>query len=216
MATVTLNATQFQSWYINAAEWRDNSSNGGVWVWSRVSSNPSNGYRVGRVIFAGAGIGAATVNSATLRVKVKTPYYSGYPAVNTAFRLRIALATSTGLYTTDITANYLTTALATYSADVVYSFPVTSLLGNIASINSEFCAYLVIDSPDNADVTFYNLADYQTSLVVDYTPALSDTVGRYNGTAFENCEVQWFNGTAWELCNVFRYDSTQFVEQSTT
>jgi hypothetical protein len=169
MASKNVNASQFASWWIAGAEWVT-SGNDGVWVWSRVDTvGPDDGYKVGRVIFPGAGIGGATVTSAILRVKVRHGYYSGYPVVNTAVRFRIALASSTSLYTTDITANYITTTLANYADGTEYAFPVTSLLGNISNINDTFCAYIIIDTPDNADVTFENLSNFQSYLAIEYT-----------------------------------------------
>ena len=199
MASKNVNANQFASWYASGSEWR-NTANGGVWVWSRISSGT---YAVGRAIFPGAGIGAATISDATLHLKVKYGYYTGDPAVNTAVRFRIALATSDSLYTTDITADYLTTTLANYADGTEYAFPVTSLVGNISDINSTFCAYIIIDSPNSADVTFENLSNFQSYLALDYTPADSIvTLGTASGNKKCNLYIG-VGGTAKKVTDIY-------------
>lgn len=178
-----------------------------MWVWSRLGNGPS-GYRCGRITIPSLGIGGGTLTSAVLRLKTHAFYnYSPYT-------FRIAVSASSSAYTTDITASYITIPSASYSQNTEYSFDITSLLGSI-NLTSTFYVYLIIATPDGSDITFKYLSDFQAYLAVNYTPSDS-TVGRYNGSTFENCEVYRFNGSTWEQCDVFRYDGTQFVECSTT
>lgn len=207
MATKNVNASQFASWLIGSG-WEETSSEGAVWVWSR-AGNGSTGYRVGRIAIPSLALSGAPLTSASIHVKTRNFYnYSPYT-------FRIAVSSNASAFTTDITSGYITTTSASYAENTEYSFPITSLLGSI-DLSATFYIFIVISLPDASDITFQRLADYTTYLEVGYTPASGDTVGRYNGSTFENCEVYRYNGTTFVQCDIFRYDGTQFVECSTT
>ena len=208
MATKNVNASQFASWLIGSG-WEETSSEGAVWVWSRTGQG-STGYRVGRIAIPSLALSGAPLTSASIHVKTGNFYnYSPYT-------FRIAVSSNASAFTTDITSGYITTTSASYAENTEYSFPITSLLGSI-DLSATFYIFIIISLPDASDITFKYLSDYQAYLEVGYTPLdNADTVGRYNGSTFENCEVYRYNGSTWEQCDVFRYDGTQFVECSTT
>lgn len=210
MASKNLNATQFASWNISFGEWVETSSEGGVWVWSRVSPNPLSGYRVGRVALPGANIGSGILKSAKLYIKT-ADFYTGYNPLS----FRFAASNALEAYKTDITASYMTTASASYAQNTVYSFDITSIIGNVGNINSPFYIFLIVNTPDNSDIVFQRLSSYQAYLQLEYEET-GDTVGRYNGSVFQNCEVFCHNGTQFIQCDVYRYDGSQFIRCSTT
>ncbi len=167
-ATKNVNASWFKSWYTASSEWRD-TGNGGVWVYSRVPNNPSNAYLVAQAVFPGASIGSAQITDAAFNFKVKyPPYDNGYFDIN----FRVALSNQSDLFHTDITSNYMLTNSYTYYPDTVYSLSINNIMSNV-DFNSTVYLYIIINQPSEStnhpvDITFYNLASYQTYIALSY------------------------------------------------
>ena len=196
MASKNVNATQLASWYIGTSEWRETSSEGAVWVWSR-AGNGTTGYRAGRAAFSGLSIGAGTLTSAYIHLKTSTFVdYSPYT-------LRIAVSSNANAFTTDITSDYYTTTSARYAQNTEYAFPVTSLINALANKDATFYVFIIISLPDGSDITFKYLSDFQAYLAIAYTPADSVlTLGTSGGN--KQCDLYiGVGGSAKKITDIY-------------
>lgn len=180
MASKNVNATQLASWFMNTSQWKETSSEGAVWVWSRAGNGT--GYRSGRATFSGLSIGAGTLTSAYIHLKTAVFYdYSPYT-------FRIAVSSNANAFTTDITTGYYTTTSASYAQNTEYAFPITSLINALADKNATFYVFIIISLPDGSDITFKYLSDFQAYLAIAYTPADSVlTLGTSGGN--KKCDL---------------------------
>lgn len=162
-----------------------------------------------------------TITSATLHIM--TALYSGGGTANVNFRV----SNAADLYGNVAPSDPSVLGLAFSTTPTMRSIVLSYQVGTYAS--PESYTYLYIYKPGGGialtDVIFgatYNDAYFGSVnapyITIEYTVPVpnNDTVGRYNGSTFENCEAYRYNGSTWELQDVFRYDGTQFVECSTT
>ena len=156
----------------------------------------------------------AVISSATL--VLKSVRFNGSATHN----VRLRISDTYEAYSTTAPSEYQSASIPFTTTLTDRSIDITAQMQDYATAGAACYLYAYETSPSSGD---YN-NDYMQGIVdstpyidITYTvPATSDTVGRWNGSAWENCEVYRYNGSTWELCDVFRYDGTQFVECSTT
>lgn len=170
------------------------------------------GYRIGiqeytfQPIPEGAAITAATLHMKFVR-------YTGYstPIV----RMRISNADVA--YTTSAPSGYQEESIYCNTTLTEHSIDITAQVQNYGVAGSTLYLYVYLPyDVYGIPGTDYTQAIALSTPTIEITYADADTVGRYNGSAFENCEVYRYNGSTFERCEAYRYDGTEFVQCSTT
>lgn len=216
MSTATLYCSQARRFLYSGSSWS-------AFQQSTVGYIPqASGSNIGGMVFRFDAIpDGVTITSATLHIM--TALYSGGGTANVNFRV----SNAADLYGNVAPSDPSVLGLAFSTTPTMRSIVLSYQVGTYAS--PESYTYLYIYKPGGGialtDVIFgatYNDAYFGSVnapyITIEYTVPVpnNDTVGRYNGSTFENCEAYRYNGSTWELQDVFRYDGTQFVECSTT
>ena len=156
----------------------------------------------------------AVITGATL--KLKNARYSG----SATHTVKLRISSTYQAYSTSEPSGYQSVSLPFITTLTERTIDITAQMQNYATAGSACYLYVYESYPSSSDYNndfMQGIVDSTPYIDITYTvPATSDTVGRYNGSTFENCEAYRYNGSTWELCDVFRYDGAQFVECSTT
>ena len=213
MASVSKNASLFEAYYSGGTpRWVNAEDQAFKYLAVGVEGNPYDGNWVVQVTFPSLGIGSGSITDAKLYLKTDTIY------ADKSRTFRIKASNTNHENTTTIPSGYATDTPANLASNTVFHFNVTAAMQNLADPNSAFYINVIQSTPgyvSDEQAYIQAISRYQIYLEVTYAIG-SDTVGRYNGSTFENCEVYRYNGSTWELQDVFRYDGAQFVECSTT
>lgn len=215
MATATLTCTEARRWNYQDATWYPfNGSSDGYSNLGAVGWIPQvTGFTPGIQMYSfGAVPAGAVISSATL--KIKTHQYAGSSTSN----CRLRISSTYEAYTTTAPIGYQQTSVSFSPTLTERTIDITSQMQSYATAGAS--VYLYFYEPSSE---FIGAATQDTQGIAGSTPVIEitytlggDTVGRYNGSTFENCEVFRYNGTTFVQCDIFRYDGTQFVECSTT
>lgn len=154
----------------------------------------------------------AIITSATLKIKIAR--YSG-SATHTV-KLRIASAYQA--FSTSEPSGYQSESIPFTATLTERTIDITAQMQSYALPGNACYLYVYESTPSLAD---YN-NDYMQGIAastpyIDIEYALGgDTVGRYNGSSFEHCDVFRHNGTSFVQCEVYRYDGSAWIPCSTT
>ena len=154
----------------------------------------------------------AVITGATL--KLKNARYSG----SATHTVKLRISSSYQAYSTSEPSGYQSVSLPFTTTLTERTIDITAQMQSYATAGSACYLYVYESYPSSDD---YN-NDFMQGIVsgtpyIDITYTISgDTVGRYNGSTFENCEVYRYDGSAFVQMDVFRYDGSTFVEMSTT
>lgn len=216
MATTTLYCTGAKRWNWQDSEWDNfNGSYSGYSGLGAMGQLPEvSGWTAGIQMYTFQNVPAgAVISAATLKFKIVR--FNG--TFDVGIRLRVS--STYEAYTTSAPSGYQSTTQSVTTTLTEKSLDITSQVQSYATAGSALYLYMYAPSVASGDLPAQNDTQYSSEatpyIEITYTiPA--DTVGRYNGSTWENCEVYRYNGSAWVACEIYRYNGSTWVQMSTT